>query len=152
MYMTSPDASPGTYLLLLACKRAAVLSIGRLGVMATRPGYYLYVGSAFGPGGIRARIRHHARQAVHPHWHLDYLRAQADVVDAWCVFDAHHEHEWARALMNDKDSAPALEGFGSSDCSCLTHLFYRQRKPGIEKLETLLGCQLTRVTLPRNGW
>ena len=150
--MTNAETSPGTYLLVLACERVAQISIGRLGVMATRPGYYLYVGSAFGPGGVRARIGHHARRAVHPHWHLDYLRTEADVVDAWCVFDAHREHEWARVLMKNKDSALALNGFGSSDCDCPTHLFYLPRKPGIEKLETLLGCQLTRVTIPHNGW
>jgi Uri superfamily endonuclease len=145
--MSSSDSSPGTYLLLLACERVVRLPIGRLGVMTTRPGYYLYVGSAFGPGGIRARIGHHAKTAAHPHWHLDYLRTQADLVDAWCVFDAHHEHEWARLLMKDKDSALALKGFGSSDCGCLAHLFYLERKPGIEKLETLFACDLTRVEL-----
>jgi Uri superfamily endonuclease len=148
--MTSAESSPGTYLLLLACERVVRLSIGRLGVMTTRPGYYLYVGSAFGPGGVQARIRHHAKRAAHPHWHLDYLRMQADPVDAWCVFDAHLEHDWARLLMKDKDSALALKGFGSSDCDCLTHLFYLQARPGIEKLESRLACRLTRVTIPRN--
>ena len=149
--MTSSDACPGTYLLLLACERVARISIGRLGMMTTRPGYYLYVGSAFGPGGIRARIGHHAKRAARPHWHLDYLKMKADLVDAWCVFDAHLEHDWARTLLQDRDSAPALKGFGSSDCGCLTHLFYCQRKPGIAKLETLLACPLTPVTLPRRG-
>ena len=145
--MSSSDSSPGTYLLLLACERFVRLPIGRLGVMTTRPGYYLYVGSAFGPGGIRARIGHHAKTAAHPHWHLDYLRTQADLVDAWCVFDLRREHEWARLLMKDRDSALALKGFGSSDCSCVTHLFYLKHKPGIAKLEALLECKLTRVTI-----
>ena len=145
--MIRSDASPGTYLLLLACERVVRLSIGRLGMMTTRPGYYLYVGSAFGPGGIRARIGHHAKRAARPHWHLDYLRLKADPVDAWCVVDAHLEHDWARSLLQDRDTALALKGFGASDCSCPTHLFYRQRKPGIEKLQTLLGCDLTRVEL-----
>ena len=149
--MTNAESSPGTYLLVLACKRVARLSIGRLSVMTTRPGYYIYVGSAFGPGGIRARIGHHAKRAARPHWHLDYLRKKADPADAWCVFNAHLEHDWARSLLQDRDTALALKGFGASDCSCPKHLFYCQRKPGIEKLERLLACTLTRVTLPHCG-
>ena len=112
--MSSSDSSPGTYLLLLACERVARLSIGRLGAMTTRPGYYLYVGSAFGPGGIRARIAHHAGMSASPHWHLDYLRMETDLVDAWCVFDLRREHEWAHSLIRDKSTAMALKGFGLS--------------------------------------
>ena len=76
----------GTYLLLLECNNEAELSIGKLGRMNTETGYYLYVGSAFGPGGIRSRINHHMRRAERPHWHIDYLRTVAALVNAWCVY------------------------------------------------------------------
>ncbi len=47
--MNNHVAAHGTYLLLLECDKQAELSIGKFGKMYTEPGYYLYVGSAFGP-------------------------------------------------------------------------------------------------------
>jgi len=38
------------------------------------PGYYIYIGSAFGPGGVRARMLRHLRADKPKHWHIDYLR------------------------------------------------------------------------------
>ena len=101
--MTSAESSPGTYLLLLACERVVRLSIGRLGVMTTRPGYYLYVGSAFGPGGIRARIGHHAKTAAHPHWHLDYLRPLTRPRAVWTAA-CNREHGWAAVFQELPDA------------------------------------------------
>jgi Uri superfamily endonuclease len=49
------------------------LSVGRLGEFDLVPGFYAYVGSAFGLGGLRARIGHHPESTAEPHWHIDYL-------------------------------------------------------------------------------
>lgn len=51
---------------------------GKLGGSVRRlaPGLYLYVGSAYGPGGLRARLRRHlegVRKRLK--WHIDYLLA-----------------------------------------------------------------------------
>ncbi len=74
--MTGPGVCAGTYVLILhAGSPAARVAIGRFGVLAVQPGYYVYVGSAFGPGGLKARLAHHAGPAKSPHWHIDYLRA-----------------------------------------------------------------------------
>jgi Uri superfamily endonuclease len=135
----------GTYLLLLECNNEAELSIGKLGRMNTEPGCYLYVGSAFGPGGIRARIKHHMQIAVRPHWHIDYLRSVAGLVNAWCVHGARYEHEWAHCLMQNQAATKPLKGFGSSDCDCETHLFYFRRKPVKAELEKMLNMKLASV-------
>jgi Uri superfamily endonuclease len=135
----------GTYLLLLECTRRGELAIGKLGVMMAEPGYYLYVGSAYGPGGVSARISHHRKTAVRPHWHIDYLRTVAGLVDAWCVFDRRCEHEWAQLLMQHKNTVIPLKKFGSSDCGCLTHLFYLKRKPAKATLEKLLNSKFYKV-------
>jgi Uri superfamily endonuclease len=140
------QASPGgTYLLLLQAEKQAGLMVGKLGRMAAAPGYYLYVGSAFGPGGVSARIRHHSKTAIRPHWHIDYLRTVAGLVDAWCVYDRHCEHEWAQLLMQDNIAVMPFSGFGSSDCGCATHLFYLQHKPAKAMLEKLLNSRLHTV-------
>lgn len=50
------DARPGTYALILRSDSAARVRIGHLGVLAATRGYYVYIGSAFGPGGLAARL------------------------------------------------------------------------------------------------
>jgi Uri superfamily endonuclease len=143
--MNNHVTARGTYLLLLECDRQVELPIGKLGNMTTEPGYYLYVGSAFGPGGIQARVNHHARIASRPHWHMDYLRAAAELLDAWCVYGTRGEHAWAYSLMQSEAAAMPLKGFGSSDCDCATHLFYFKHKPVKAELEKRLNNKLASV-------
>jgi Uri superfamily endonuclease len=142
---TSAD-KPGTYLLLLECKKQTRLSIGKLGDMTTVPGYYVYIGSAFGPGGVRARVRHHRKTAARPHWHIDHLRTTAELLEVYCVYDIRYEHEWALALMQNDAAILPLTGFGSSDCNCATHLFYFRRRPQKTELEKLLNIKLEIIT------
>jgi len=143
--MNNDVAAYGTYLLLLECNYKAELVIGKLGKMNAEPGCYLYVGSAFGPGGIQARVRHHQQRALRPHWHIDYLRTVAELVEAWCVYGPRYEHEWAHSLMQSEAAIVPLKGFGSSDCGCTTHLFYFKRKPTRAVLEKLLNNRLASV-------
>ena len=58
--------APGTYVLVLRCSSNRTIRVGCLGSIRLRPGYYLYVGSGFGPGGLRARIDHHRTQSRAP--------------------------------------------------------------------------------------
>jgi Uri superfamily endonuclease len=132
----------GTYLLLLASRTPVRLSIGKLGEMTAVPGYYVYIGSAWGPGGVAARVRHHRKTAVNAHWHIDYLRAVTAVTDVYCVYGSRCEHEWAHSLMQSAGATMPLRGFGSSDCDCATHLFYFGRKPLKTELEKLLTSKL----------
>ena len=143
--MNNNVSAHGTYLLLLECDKQAKLSIGKLGNMMTEPGYYLYVGSAFGPGGIQARVRHHRKTAARPHWHIDYLRAVAELMDAWCAYDDRVEHEWAQTLDQLENTVIPLKGFGSSDCDCATHLFYFRHRPVKAVLEKILNNKLASV-------
>ena len=136
------SAKSGTYLLLLECRKPSRLSIGKLGEMTVEQGSYAYIGSAWGPGGIRARIRHHRKIAGRPHWHIDYLRTVAEVTGAYCVFGARCEHAWVQRLMHSDAATMPLKGFGSSDCDCATHLFYFGRKPLRTQLEKLLNSKL----------
>ena len=68
------EPKPGTYALVLSCASTARIQVGRLGMMQLQRGYYVYLGSALGPGGLRARIAHHQKPSPHPHWHIDFLR------------------------------------------------------------------------------
>ena len=44
------EPKPGTYALILSCASNARIQIGRLGTMQLQRGYYVYLGSALGPG------------------------------------------------------------------------------------------------------
>jgi Uri superfamily endonuclease len=119
------EPKPGTYALILSCASNARIQVGCLGTMQLRRGYYVYVGSASRPGGLRARIVHHQKVSTRPHWHIDYLRAHTWFHSVWLNYDGRrHEHEWARALQKVKDATIPLCGFGASGWSCPTHLYF----------------------------
>ena len=119
------EPKPGTYALVLSCRTNARIQVGRLGTMQLQCGYYVYLGSALGPGGLRARIAHHQKLAARPHWHLDYLRAHTRLHSVWLSYGGiRHEHEWARAMLKVKDATIPLPGYGASDCRCPSHLYF----------------------------
>jgi Uri superfamily endonuclease len=126
------NAHPGTYALVLESDVAAQVSIGRLGELHAAPGYYVYVGSAFGPGGLAGRLAHHQRSPTRPHWHIDYLRSHARLIGIWFTNDPQpREHLWADVFACAKGATIPLPGFGCSDCRCRSHLFHFARRPSL---------------------
>jgi Uri superfamily endonuclease len=123
-------SDPGSYVLVLGCDSGGRLEIGSLGELRLEPGFYLYVGSALGPGGLRARLRHHVCHCVKPHWHIDYLRARVGLHEIWwSAASLRLEHAWAGALSRGRSLRVPLPGFGSSDCDCAAHLFFSAAEP-----------------------
>ena len=134
---------PGTYLLVMWLNRECDVQVGRLGSFRLAPGWYLYVGSALGPGGLRARIARHARAEKHRHWHIDYLLAEARLHDAWTrAGPVRRECEWARALASLPGMHTPIRRFGASDCRCEAHLFAAPERPTSEALARVLGARL----------
>lgn len=87
------------------------------------PGWYLYCGSARGPGGLKARISRHLAEDKKIRWHIDRLTTAASTLVALPFAGAITECQLAAAaLASDRFSIP-LPGFGSSDCrTCQSHL------------------------------
>ena len=135
-------SSPGTYCLALSLPRTKRLTIGKLGRFLFEHGIYLYAGSALGPGGLAARLRHHCRSAPRPRWHVDYLRKHADPVAAFLRYaKCREECRWAQMLRQIPILTGGPHGFGSSDCRCPGHLFFLG--PGsTRELETRVGSFL----------
>ena len=124
------QAQPGTYALVMRCFSDQRIEIGKLGQLHLRTGFYVYVGSAFGPGGLKARIAHHAKISERPHWHIDYLRPALDLSEIWFTHDSRHrEHQWAGVLASLSGAAIPISGFGASDCRCNSHLFFFNSPP-----------------------
>jgi Uri superfamily endonuclease len=121
---------PGTYTLVFNSSIEKPINIGKLGTLLLEPGFYLYIGSSFGPGGLKARIRHHRNISSRPHWHLDYLSPTLRLCEIWYTYDqTRREHQWAEIHAQARGASLPLPGFGSSDCRCLSHLFFYKSKP-----------------------
>ena len=142
--------APGTYALVLENARPARVAVGRLGSIDLRRGFHVYVGSALGPGGLQARVGRHLGPARAVHWHIDYLRRAARIVEVWYVLDSvRREHAWAETLGGLAGASIPMPEFGASDCACSAHLFHF---PSVPRLATFaralsqvdaggVGCQ-----------
>ena len=162
------DAEPGTYALLLKLDRQERLTVGRLGTFDFPAGYYLYVGSALGPGGLRTRLARYWRGSKGPsepeaqraspptvslsnaeqasqkfHWHIDYLLQRARLVEVWGVFSTERlECQWGQVASGLPGARVPVRGFGSSDCRCSAHLIYFSIRPTRKKFEQALRRNL----------
>jgi len=117
----------GTYILLLRLDGKRTITVGRLGAVAFRRGWYCYVGSAL--NGLEKRIGRHLRSAKRRRWHIDYLLDSARIAEVYAIPDGmRHECPVAGLLA---ESLETVRRFGSSDCRCPGHLFHHPRRSGI---------------------
>lgn len=115
-------SSKGAYGLLLRLAHATPIDLPRRAPTLLASGWYLYVGSAWGSGGLRARVGRHFSANKKPHWHIDRLTTASAELSAVVVADAH-ECELVAKLLKSPRFEVALAGFGSTDCRvCESHL------------------------------
>lgn len=128
---TGLPALPGVYALILFRPRERRIAVGALGVRRFPAGWYVYVGSACGPGGLRGRVGHHLRGGRMPRWHIDFLRRGACLRELWCLpgAPAEAEHRWAALLAECPGASVPVPRFGASDCRCRAHLFAFRERP-----------------------
>ncbi len=140
-------STPGTYALLLRLDAPQAVTVGALGAWVFPRGWYLYLGSARGPGGLEARLgRHRRRGDKRFHWHIDYLRAVAALAQVWTYSDhARRECEWAAAAAALPGANVVAPRFGASDCRCPAHLFHYIRQPQADELGALLQLTLNNL-------
>ena len=139
---TLKESGKGSYILFLHMQNVARIRIGKLGVFEFNPGFYVYVGSAFGPCGLGIRVERHRKVNKTCHWHIDYLRRKCRLTAIWyMVSSIRREHDWARVLAEKKGASIAVPGFGSSDCRCPSHLVFFESAPALSvfkiKLDSL---------------
>ena len=123
-------ARGGTYVLVMTASSSGSFPVGSIGEMTLTPGCYLYVGSALGPGGLRARLSRHGRPANKPHWHIDYLRAHTELVEVWWLADMkRHEEQWVTEVASMQGARIPKDRFGAGDSRHPTHLLWFRRRP-----------------------
>jgi Uri superfamily endonuclease len=146
-------SQPGSYALILQSHSTASVQIGRLRQIDIHPGYYICVGSAFGPGGVRARVLRHCCMNKNKHWHIDYLREFAAPLAVWISYETEKlEHRWAQIFYKASEMTP-IQGFGSSDCKCYSHLFHTVAMPEVAWLSKIgpFYCAFERL-YNRGSW
>ncbi len=115
-------AAPGAYVLVIDLAAPLTLTNARADGHVLPPGTYAYCGSAGGPGGLRARIARHLRQAKPLRWHVDALTVAGRVVSVGWTLDVTECALLGRVLALPGSRVP-VPGFGSSDCRrCPAHL------------------------------
>lgn len=113
----------GAYVLLICLKERLALEIPAFRDKTLEPGHYAYCGSAYGPGGIRARVSRHLRADKSMRWHVDRLTAAGRLLQIG-VRVSGRECDLVAELQR-RGGLMALSGFGSSDCAkCAAHLVH----------------------------
>jgi len=119
-YIEREAQDRGSYLIVLQLIKDKRISVGKLGTILFKKGFYVYAGSAM--ANLSKRIERHRRLRKTFHWHIDFLRDSADFTSALAIRSSDRlECEIADSLS--KIAQWSVRGFGSSDCACATHLF-----------------------------
>ena len=97
------------------------MNVGALGRLTFKKGLYAYVGSA--QNNLEQRVKRHLRKGKRKFWHVDYLLNDeaAKVVEVFHL-QADKAEECKIAGVISERGEP-VDGFGSSDCGCRSHLF-----------------------------
>jgi len=118
----------GLYLLVFYLPESQDLKIGSRGVFTFQQGYYVYTGSA--KRNLHARLSRHMRKKKTLRWHIDYLSVEAQCIAHFAFFEPiFTECELNRRIVNLQGATMPVKGFGSSDCSCFSHLVYFETYP-----------------------
>ncbi|WP_322515310.1 GIY-YIG nuclease family protein [Rhodopseudomonas palustris] len=120
-----PQGAKGAYVVAIAIASPLGIRLGKAAPVLLPPGRYLYFGSAYGPGGLRARLGRHFRKQKSIRWHVDQLTTAGEVLGAWAVPQGDE-----CALVRRLGDLPVpIDGFGASDCAtCRSHLLRWPRR------------------------
>ena len=134
----------GTYLLLMTLPKDTSVMVGKQGLLHFKKGCYVYVGSAL--NGLDQRIQRHLRADKKTHWHIDYLLPFTEIVDIF--YKENNRREECRIAQLLERNFGSIPGFGCSDCSCKSHLFFGSSK---EITQVAINLQMKSYLLDANS-
>jgi len=124
--LTPEREAAGCYLLLYRNRRRFSADIGALGRRVFPRGFYVYVGS--GMRSLFSRIGYHQRKSEKRHWHLDYIKDRFSFLsDIPIVTSSNRECDLSRKIL--ENGGIGIDGFGSTDCRCNSHLYFFESNP-----------------------
>jgi Uri superfamily endonuclease len=117
----------GVYVLLISVENKVQMEVGALGLINLGPGMYAYVGSALGShsSSIEGRLSRHYSDRKKMHWHIDYILKDPKIKLKTAIFSESRnaqECNLVKRICNYKFAFVGTKDFGSSDCSCVSHL------------------------------
>jgi sugar fermentation stimulation protein A len=119
------EKDSGVYMILLKVDDCSI-TVGALGEMVFKKGWYIYAGSAM--KNLKSRVKRHLAKRKRKHWHIDYLAEASNKTKAFPIYTLKDlECTMAGDLSTLADEE--VKGFGCSDCSCDSHLFYFEEDP-----------------------
>ncbi len=112
----------GIYILLIFLNKDEEIRVRALGNINFINGFYTYVGSS--QNNLEKRILRHLSKDKKLFWHIDYL-INSKNIEILSVFykNAEKFSECKTAEILNKYYLP-IKNFGSSDCKCISHLFF----------------------------
>jgi|SRR5665648_39972 len=130
--------SEATYILVINISEDLKIRVGRLGGVSFKKGDYIYIGST--RGCLETRLQRHLRKEKRIFWHIDYLleNQKVKILQIWTI-DKKVECQTAEVFYQDPITEIIKKGFASSDCKCLTHLFFIKDKKKTEKTLKEIG-------------
>ncbi len=118
----------GIYNLIIKLSKDKEIRIGRLGTFVFHKGFYVYTGSA--QNGLEKRINRHLSNNKKLHWHVDYLLSYAKIIEILRYIGSRKDECKLNRMIGKIAGATAIvKKFGSSDCNCITHLYYFKNIP-----------------------
>jgi Uri superfamily endonuclease len=135
------SALKGVYVLIIQVSKDTDVNVGAIGRLTFKKGLYAYVGSA--QNNLEQRVKRHLRKKKRRFWHIDYFLDN----DATKVIEVFHKQadkteECTIAGVIGERGAP-IDGFGSSDCSCKSHLFRIGDYWFLQEFIQVLGVKIT---------
>jgi Uri superfamily endonuclease len=111
----------GVYVLIISISKEINVKVGALGKINFKRGTYAYIGSA--QTNLQKRVERHLRKAKRRFWHIDYLLSNSDVKVLKVFYKGSPKTEECKIAAKLSQKGFPVEGFGSSDCDCGSHLF-----------------------------
>jgi Uri superfamily endonuclease len=134
----------GVYVLVIQVDEDTSVNVGALGRLTFKKGLYAYVGSA--QNNLEQRVKRHLRKGKRKFWHVDYfLDNEATKVVEVFQQRADKAEECAIAGVIGERGEP-IDGFGSSDCSCKSHLFRVGDYGFLQEFMQVLGVKTVKST------
>ena len=135
----------GVYVLIIRVDEDTDVNVGAIGRLTFKKGLYAYVGSA--QNNLEQRVKRHLRKEKRRFWHVDYFldNDAAKVVE---VFQQQVDkaEECAIAGVIGERGEP-VDGFGSSDCGCKSHLFRIGDFGFLQEFMQVLGVKTAKSNL-----
>ncbi len=128
-----PDNRLGTYIVVYTVGTPSTVTVRSRCTYALPAGHYVYIGSAFNSGGVKARVSWHLDPTKPPLKNVDFLKPFARPIETWWSFRrGEQECPWSALMAAKREYHCPAPKFGAIDCLiCPANLYFTEGPPDI---------------------